>query len=158
MRIEEISDWTLTFSPDGKHLAFKGVRLGKYGTWVDGNLAPSDVVMLKKGSGDSIRFSPDSQHIAFTVVSTEGLHWVVGGKAGPAADLALGQFDFSADSKHFAYTLPMAKAKKIGVVVDHKLRAEYDVVPSGPVFCADGTLEYLAVRDKALYRCRVTGY
>jgi hypothetical protein len=43
-------------------------------------------------------------------------------------------------------------------VVDGKERATYDSVPAGPVFRADGVLEFLAANRPSLYRIEVTDF
>lgn len=157
--VELANDWTLTFSPDGRHLAFMGEQRGKAGVWVDGVPAPSDVVIANTKNYGSIRFSPDSRRLAFAVESAAPLlHWVVDGKAGPGTTLALGQFDFSQDSAHFAYVLPRQESQDVAIVVDGKIRASHPTVACGPAFRHDGTLEYLAWDGSTLQRFRVTGY
>jgi hypothetical protein len=67
-------------------------------------------------------------------------------------------FYFSADSAHFAYLLMRGETKDIAIVVDGKVCAADDNVPAGPVFRADGTLEFIAQKGDGLFRVRVTGY
>ena len=159
--VELVNDWTLTFSPDGRHLAFIGVQQGKPGVWLDEVPATCDVAIAKTKNEGSLRFSPDSKRLAFAIETPEpkaALHWVVDGKAGPGTTLMLGQFDFSQDSAHFAYVLPRRESKDVAIVLDGKIRAAHVTVAAGPAFRHDGTLEYLAWDGNALQRYRVTGY
>ena len=159
MPVEVYLDWTLTFSPDGRHLAFAGTRDGMNAVWLDGKAAPCDIPIVGTANYGSVRFSPDSKRLAFSIKAAgPELHWVVDGKAGPGSNVALGQFDFSADSGHFAYILPRKQTDDVAIVLDGKVRAAYFTVPSGPVFREDGTLEFLAVKDNALFRYTITGY
>jgi Tol biopolymer transport system component len=156
--VEGLNDGTLTFSPDGSHLAFVGIRDGTMGIWLDGKALPSDVPIAKTKNHGSLFFSPDSKRIAFAIEGPEKLHWVVDGRAGPPCSSVLGHFDFSPNSAHFAYVLPRPETKDVAIVVDGKVRAAYATVACGPVFCNDGTIEFLAAKDGALSRFRVTGY
>ena len=157
--MDSLNDWTLTFSPDGKHLVFAGICGGVTGIWLDGKAAPSDIPIASTNNQESLYFSPDSRRLASAIKGSDGLlHWVVDGKAGPGTLVGLGRLSFSADSAHHAYVLPRAETKDIAIVVDHTIRATYAVVTCGPVFLADGTLEFLAVQNHSLFRFKVTGY
>jgi WD40 repeat protein len=156
--LESLNDWTLHFSPDGKHLVFAGNMNGVTTVWLDGKPVPMDVSVTKTKNQGSIFFSPDSQRLACCIEDANGLRWVVDGKAGPASRQTLSAFSFSADSAHFAYVLPRPESKDTAIVVDGKVRAAYQIVAAGPVFHQDGVLEFLAMKNDVLYRFTVTGY
>lgn len=158
LAIDVMADWTLTYSPDGRHLAFAGTRSGTRAIWVDGVAAPCDQVIQDFGNHGSIRYSPDSKRLAFAIQSRRQVHWVVDGKAGPGTSATGMSFDFSADSAHFAYAIVQDDSKVMAVVVDGHIRATHGAVVTGPVFRRDGTLEYLAKDTGGLFRYRVTGY
>lgn len=154
--VEAVHDGTLIFSPDGRRLAFAGVREGVTAVWLDGKPAPCDVARVKLKNHGTVRFSPNSQRLAFAVETAEAkLHWVVDGKAGPPATTALGMFDFSPDSEHHAHSQVVPVGTGIAIVEDGVVRAHYEAVPAGPVYLEDGRLEYLAVKGNDLYRFRV---
>lgn len=154
--VEAVNDGTLIFSPDGRRLAFAGVREGVTAVWLDGKAVLCDVTVLKLKNHGTVKFSPDSRRLAFAVETAGAtLHWVVDGKAGPGAVTALGAIEFSPDSVHYAHTQVLPGGKGIAIVEDGVVRAHYQAVPAGPVYREDGTLEYLAVKEGHLYRCRV---
>lgn len=170
--IEALADGTLTFSPDGKHLAFVGIRGGQRAIWLDGK-AHSEV--KQNYHFGAPRFSPNSKRLAYPLeVQSDGtatFHWVVDGKAGPAAEhLDFDHFNFSPDSGHHCYIIPTGKRDRLsissnvafyslhGIVVDGKIRATHPYILCA-AFRNDGSLEYLAHdEDKQLFRFRVTGY
>ena len=157
MEIEFIFDWSLTYSPDSQHLAFSGRRGGQLAIWLDGQPAPCDIPFKDCPNGKAICFSPDSKRLAFIVNTGTALHWVVDGKADPGAKSfhsPLG-LDFSPDSKHYAYSASGDAGEGIRVVVDGVVRAKHPVITCGPVFRADGVLEYLAIEERALMRYEV---
>jgi hypothetical protein len=159
--VKAMSDWTLTFSPDGEHLAFAGVLAsapGVWGVWLDGKPAPCDLAISMTQNAGSVRFSPDSKRLAFIVESSGTLHWVVDGKAGPGTTGGMARFDFSPDSAHFAYAMKRGETGDSSVVVDGKVRASYAGVACGPVFLNDGTLEFLAIKGDTLVKYRIKGY
>lgn len=156
--VDALADWSLTYSPDGLHLAFAGIRNGTSGVWVDGLTTPCDVVVSGFGNDGSIRYSPDSKRLAFAIQTRTQVHWVVDGKAGPGTSTTGMSFDFSPDSAHFAYSIVLDDIKAMAVVVDGRIRATHRGVVTGPVFLKDGTLEYLAKDPDGLFRYRVTGY
>jgi dipeptidyl aminopeptidase/acylaminoacyl peptidase len=164
--IDDLIDGTLTFSPDGKRLAFIGKREGKTAVWLDGKPVPADIPVDEYAK---LLFSPDSKRIAYLSkgAGSSAWHWVVDGKAGAGAEEALSGFSFSGDSAHFCHLLHLGKEKGAGVVVDGKVRATH-MRAIGPVFRSDGSLEYLASDEKqdapasdehrSLFRFRVTGF
>lgn len=156
MPVEAVHDGTLIFSPDGRRLAYAGVKEGVTAVWLDGKAVSCDVKVAKLKNHGSVCFSPDSQRLAFAVETADSaLHWVVDGKAGPPAATALGTIEFSPDSVHYAHTQVVPGSKGIAIVEDGVVRAHYEAVPAGPVYLEDGRLEYLAVKGNDLYRFRV---
>lgn len=156
--VDAMYDWSLTSSPDGRHLAFAGIREGKKAIWLDGKAVPMDVTMIDYGNTLPIVFSPDSRRLAFSVKSEEGIHWVVDGKAGPASKIGAGMaLSFSSDSRHFAFMSIQDTHGAANIVVDGVVRATYTPVASGPVFRNDGVLEFIAADDAGLCRFEVSG-
>lgn len=156
--VANLADWTLTYSPDGRRLAFAGTRDGNKAIWVDGAAAACDVPIADFGNFRSIRFSPDSKRLAFTIQTKRQVHWVVDGKAGPGTPATGPDFEFSPDSAHFAYSLVSEDGKGMALILDGRIRAIHPAVVAGPVFHQDGTLEYLTRSEEGLHRLRVSGY
>lgn len=157
LEIEKLFDWSITFSPDGRHLAFGGVRDGRMAVWMDGRPAPCDMAFKDCPNWKAIQFSPDSKRLAFLVSTPTALHWVVDGKADPGAKL-IGtniNLDFSPDSRHYAYAAADAISDGVRVLVDGKERARHAVIACGPVFRSDGVLEYLAIEKTELLKYEV---
>jgi hypothetical protein len=104
-------------------------------------------------------FSPDSRHFAYVGLSRGGMEpteVVVRDHQLGRPYSQISKFTFSADSKHLAYATTTPQRKQI-VVIDEQESREYDkIIQGGPTFNPDGSLEYLAVRDGALFRIRVT--
>lgn len=157
MEIEFILDWSLTYSPDSRHLAFFGTREGKQAIWLDGKPAPCDIPFEDCLNGKVICFSPDSKRLAFLVRTETTMHWIVDGKADPGAKFIGSNLtlDFSPDSRHYAYAATDAVGEEVRVVLDGVVRAKHAVIACGPVFRTDGVLEYLAIEEKALMRYEV---
>ncbi len=151
------------FSPDARHLAYtarKGKTEKQY-QWVvvvDGYEGPSCDGVAE------LTFSPDSQHLAY--MAKRGKKWavVVDRKAGPEFDAIEGwdpsgavkrsRIDFSPDSQHVVYSANHASgpfANQWMVVLDGVSNGPFDYL-GGPNFDAQGRLEYLAVKDGAIYK------
>jgi dipeptidyl aminopeptidase/acylaminoacyl peptidase len=157
LQIEKIFDWSITFSPNGRHLAFSGVREGRMAVWMDGRPAPCDMAFKDCPNWKAIQFSPDSNRLAFLVSTDAAMHWVVDGKADPGARI-IGTnvtLDFSPDSKHYVYAAADAVSDGVRILVDGKERARHAVVACGPVFRSDGILEYLAIEETDLMKYEV---
>jgi hypothetical protein len=170
-KIEGIVDGTLTFSPDGKRLAYAVAKPDRSAYVVlDGQTGPvfDSIVGRSTTSGTSagqasglygpavliashpgVWFSPDSRKLAYVASKMGKSFLVVDGKQGADYD-ALGYFEFSRDGKHLAFTAK--KGDKTVIVVDGKERAAYASVPAGPVFRPDETLEFLYTDETSLYR------
>lgn len=158
MPVEVVYDWSLTYSPDGKHFAFSGIRDGKKAIWLDGKPAPCDVPISECLNSTAIVFSPDSQRLAFCIRSDQALHWIVDGKAGPALRHGTGVFSFSPDSRHHACVGADSPTSNSQLFIDGEVRATYRAIACGPVFRSDGVLEFLATEGNSLFRFEVIGY
>jgi hypothetical protein len=123
--------------------------------------------------------SPDGKRVAFAADGSElarGTFWVVvvDGQASEK-NVAIGNWTFSADSKHIAYAAQPRQGFSLDypwgggawvVFLDGKPGAEYSVViPNTLRFGSDGALEFLAIRKEghsmmenhgSLYRVRYT--
>ena len=163
--IETIANGSLTFSPDGKHLAFSGMRYGKWAIWKDGEAIPVDMQISEieppRVPVGRPRFSPDSKRIAYWAqgpANPLGV-WVVDGKPSLGTEgITENSFSFSPDSAHYCYYFSLGRGKDYGIVVDGELRATHPSVQC-LVFRNDGSLEYLASNEDAhLFRFRITGY
>ena len=108
----------LSFSPDGKHIAYKSMRKDKQWVLVVDSQASAEY--------DEVRgpyFSPDNKRVAYEAKKDEKWLVVVDGQAGAEYDGIWG-LKFSPDSKHVAYAAK--KGEKWLVVVDGLPGAEYD--------------------------------
>jgi WD40-like Beta Propeller Repeat len=99
------------FSPDGKRIAGSfnepgGGAIGRVKAFVDGwtSLDYSAVATshLATSAHRAITFSPDSRRFACLVSNSQGSFAIVDGKESPAYT-AIQSFQFSADSKHYAF-------------------------------------------------------
>ena len=98
--------------------------------------------------------SRDGCHIAYATYVPGGVAVFRDGKTGRAYDgIGKGTLIFSPSGKHLAYGAK--KGSKSLVVLDGKEGPQYDViVPNGPTFRTDGTLEYLAGKNGVLFRVK----
>jgi len=132
----------LTFSPDGNHFAYWGAERGQYGILVDGKRT-----VAEQGPPEHLTFSPDGERIAFA----GGTAVVVDGKRQGPWKVVVGSPAFSADSRHVAYAV--SEGSRQAVVVDGERGEWFDEMwVRQPRFDTDGSLEYVAVRDRTLYR------
>ena len=99
-------------------------------------------------------FSPDSRRVAYAAGKGTNEFVVVDGQHGPEYDeIAEEGPVFSPDSKRLAYQA--LKNQRWFVVLDGQEGPEYECIIEGRVtFLADGTLVYLAGRDKTYYRVK----
>jgi hypothetical protein len=95
-------------------------------------------------------FSADGKRLAYWAQDPGSGRMVVDGVVGPAFETASAPA-FSGDGGHVAY---LAKRDRMTrVVLDGTPGPEYDeVIEGGPSFRADGTLGFLAIRERVLYR------
>ena len=138
----------VTFSPDGRKLAYLASKGDKKFVVVDGK---PEEVGIDSLVGQML-FSPDSKRLAYGGRRANRFFLVADGTKGTEYD-ALGHFEFSHDGTHLA--LVAKKANRFVITVDGTERAEYHTVAAGPVFRRDGTLEFLAADDKSVYRIEV---
>jgi WD40-like Beta Propeller Repeat len=145
---------SVLFSPDSRRIAY----LAHFGqlkkVYIDGKAEAVELEFLAGG----MVFSDDSKRLAYgcrrrNEFFLDKFFLVVDGKKGTDYD-ALGYFGFSHDGKHIAFTAK--KGERMVIVVDGRERGEYSAVPAGPVFRADGVLEFLAADEPSLYRIEVS--
>ena len=96
-------------------------------------------------------FSPDSKRVAYKASEVGSYFVVVDGQQGPEYNGASAPI-FSPDSRHVAYVAWIGG--KASVVLDRQQGPQYDGVCSGPAFRTDGTMVYVAEREKTLYRVK----
>lgn len=132
------------FSEAGGRVACAAIRDGKQIPLVDGEEGnPHDEVRR-------IVFSKDGEHVGCIVVDGNEYSVVADGKPGPAYDW-IGGLEFSPDGKHIAYHA-QTDGKPL-VVVDKCESPRYDrILARRPAFDAQGTVDFLAIRDMTLYR------
>jgi hypothetical protein len=97
------------------------------------------------------RFAPRGARNAYAARRGDRERMVVDGVEGPEFE-AVGDPVFSPDGEHVAHVAWKAKDRAC-VVVDGRSGPEFEViVPNGPYYLPDGTLEYLAIRESTLLR------
>jgi Tol biopolymer transport system component len=124
----------LAWSPNGKKLAFAGLKDGKTTVVVDGKRSePFDNVW-------EVVWAPDGRSVAFTAQLGSDWFCVVDGKKGEPFD-SVGNLTFSPDGKTFAYG---ANEGTWQMVLGEEKGDEFDSIGL-PVFSADGkTIGYAA--------------
>jgi Tol biopolymer transport system component len=149
---EKLGKWTgqeefAIFKKDGSRVVALIQHGNKQCLMVNGKIGPEyDKI-------HSPVFSPDGMRLAYATQKGEKCFVVVDGKEGLAFDLiAFSGPVFSPDGKHLAYTAQ--KGGKIFMVLDGRQGPAYEMIPGGPMFQPDGTLEYLAIKDGALFRVK----
>ena len=125
----------LTFSPDGKRLAYWGMTRTNVMVVVDGKEAKAPVFA---SYGEAPLFSPDSRHLAF------GGGWgysrgvvVMDDRIGQVYP-ALGELRFSPDSQHFAYMATRDDKTNVIVLDGKEIPVPDEVVESTFTFSPDG--------------------
>jgi hypothetical protein len=156
------STWGLTFSPDSARLAY----MAKVGTnWfmvVDGKLGAA--IDLNPSSP---HFSPDGKRLAY--IAGRGPQWwmIVDDQAGAEYESnekltpmgrsemwvpALTQPQFSPDSRHVVYGARQG-GQWVVLLDNQPVAGRYEmIVEGGPSFHKDGSLEFLGMRQRVLYR------
>jgi hypothetical protein len=134
-------------SPSGLRLAYKTT-----GTWVvDGVRGPI------KPWGCCVDFSPDGQHVAYVGWDEGGPVAVIDQQMkGPISRQAPEEIIFSPDSRFVAYAAAdrqaEGNAEKVRVTINDEPGPAYDFVAGAHLrFNNDGSLEYMAIRDRVLY-------
>lgn len=147
---------SVLFSPDSRRVAYLAHSGRMKRVFLDGKADDVEMEFLVGG----MVFSDDSKRLAyggrgFNKFFVDKSFLVVDGKKGADYD-ALGYFGFSHDGKHIAFTAK--KGDKFVIVVDGQERGEDSQVPAGPVFRADGVLEFLVADKPSLYRIEVRDF
>jgi hypothetical protein len=160
-------------SPDGRRIAYEA-RIGVPGSDFHGRPITNDTDMAqpfivvdgktgpKYGGVEQLMFSSDSRHVVYEAYKNG--HWLVvlDGKGGVEYRGIWG-LKFSADGQHLAYVASKDNGKDISdrmvAVVDGHESREYEMVlddqpwaGTAPIFTADRSLAYFAVRGDVLYR------
>ena len=145
----------LVFSPDSRHLAY-AARDGNESYVVrDGKAGASFGREILYGS---IVFSPDSRHLAHVAWTRDERKCLlvddrVVCELGSEGWYALNKPLFSRDSRHIACV--KGTGDKECVVLDGREGPLFDcIVPDGPAFAPDGSLQYIGLRGRMLYRVR----
>ena len=136
----------VVFSLDGKHCAYRAQTAGAWRVIVDGQAGDAwDLVP------DAPRFSPTGSRSAYFALKGGQWNAVVDGKPAPCEWFAWGSLAFSPDGRSVAYKA--RDGDRWRVVLDGERGPVFDRMPeSGPAFMPDGSLEYLAVKNKTLVR------
>lgn len=157
------SAWGLRFSPDGVRLAYMAKVDTNWFMVVDGKLGAT--IDLNPSSPC---FSPDGKRLAY--IAGRGPKWwmVVDGRPGPENESAerrqlmgflsemwvpaLTQPQFSPDSRHVAYGARQG-GQWVALLDNQPVGGSYEmIVEGGPSFHKDGSLEFLGMRQRVLYR------
>jgi Tol biopolymer transport system component len=142
--MEWVLPFSLTFSPDGHHLAYAVQSGNQVSVVVDGKSGPS---YYELGADGRTSFSPDATRIAyFASYKDGGFRMVVDGKEQEPFEKSDYPI-FSPDSKHLVYC--GRSNGKTCVVLDGKPGVAYPAVTQLPVFSPDSQhLAYVAARNK----------
>ena len=159
----------LSFSPDGKHVAFvdldsvtsshlvlDGSRLGQ-------STLSGDSIDLSNSLALKYAFSPDSQHIAYFAQMGDAHGISVDGKFTATPGQGNSDLRFSPDGKHLVWLRGTPGSRAVRLMADDK--PIVDFFPAGNSlartpewwgFNPDGTLSLLAQDDNSLKRITVT--
>ncbi|NLG85109.1 MAG: hypothetical protein GX493_11005, partial [Firmicutes bacterium] len=136
----------VTFSPDGKRIAYMARKGAKWSVVVDGRAGPEYLSL------SYLTFSPDGKRLAYG--ATKGDQWfvVLDGKEMSTLHSFVAYLTFSPDGRRFAYAAD--SGTKQFMVVDGRAGPEYDATGE-PVFSPDGRhIAYVAM-DSDKKRCVV---
>ena len=136
---------SIALSDDGKLLLYTAIHDGKMHC-----VADSDTGRDMSSAYDRVfgaTHSADGRHVAYGVKDDDKSFVVLDSKPGPKFDGDIAEpLVFSPDGKRLAYRI--LHAGKVRLVVNHKLREDFNGVGE-PVFSPDsGTLAYVAEMDK----------
>lgn len=97
-------------------------------------------------------YSKNGCHAAYIIENGDKELIVLDGKKGPVYD-GIENLVFSPDGKRVAYSAK--KGQNELMVLDGQEGPEYEgIIRGAPTFHSDGTLEYLAVKERFLYRVK----
>ena len=144
------------FSPDGRRMAYVATKGQKTFVVVDGSPENEfDAINWFDAIKDrGIIFSPDGKITAYTARTAGKWCAVINGRPGqPYDEIRAGSIVFSHTGGHTAYVAK--KGPSWFVILDNRPIGEYsDVICNGPNFRRDNSVEYLAVKNKRLYRVK----
>lgn len=130
----------ITFSADGRSLAYEAVKGKQKVVVLDEQEWPLDVDMVQ----DSFTLSPDNKRLALVACSRGKCLVMVDGRPDPPFDhVFLETIRFSPDSQHTGYLA--IKGEKLQVVVDGKVRGQMDILTEGN----KALTEFLSRADQA---------
>jgi Tol biopolymer transport system component len=142
------------FSPDGKHLAYRGLRRdGVFVVVRDGKEEKGYRQIVDR----SVRFSPDGKHLAYRVMLPGGMTVVADGVEGKGYNFngSVPGLAFSPDGKHLAYVAVRQDGGGV-VVVDGAEGPPFDRVLEVPVVFDDpNRFHVLGIRGPNLVRLDV---
>ena len=149
------------FSPNNERTAYFASS-NKENQWfvvVDGKRWPKPICVNRKHAW--LYFSPDSKHVACVETTPNSSKWylVVDGKRVSAIrPIKEKSVRFSPDSKHILYQTEdfYGENKGMFVVVDGVKGPLVDYIVADPIFRDNGTVEYIAIRKKTLFRVIVS--
>ncbi|MCG3179491.1 MAG: hypothetical protein BIFFINMI_01826 [Phycisphaerae bacterium] len=156
---DEISFDSIVFSPDSTRLAYIGTTARKPAAVVDGKAGPAYDGYIGRAR---VVFSADSRHYAYPAKQAYKSFVVMDGQAGTQYDGLLEGSPWLTPDGRLVYFV--FKNYKYVAVVDGKEGPECEKIvglgvstalgPPQPKMHADGTVEYLAVKDGALVRMK----
>ena len=137
--------YSLTFSPDSKHLAYIAKRDEKYFVVLDGKEEREyDLI-----NPFSLTFSPNSKHLAYAAKRNGDYFVVIDGKEEKYEWIDSFSLIFSPDSKRFAYVV--GRNDQYFVVLDGKEGEKYDEVFQLTFSPDSKHLAYIAERENRYF-------